>query len=127
MPTGAGANGYGQLVIPGQLLSGPGPTGDSENPVQSSVAHFLSRHVAKFTNCKVSQLKRNVLELGGGIGAILDAGRVPDDQAAKNLQDAMKKMQEVKLLQGVVERPRARREVIQHLENAIKMCQQHGV
>jgi hypothetical protein len=75
VPTGAGANGYGQLVIPGQLLSGPGPTGDSENPVQSSVAHFLSRHVAKFTNCKVSQLKRNVLELGGGIGAILDAGK----------------------------------------------------
>jgi hypothetical protein len=35
-------------------------------------------------------------------------------------------MGDVKLLQGVVERPRARREVIAHLEAAVKTCRARG-
>ena len=100
--------------------------GDTSKP-SDSVAHYLSRHQVRFTSCKVSQLKRNVADVVGGMKAILDSGRVTDPSAAKNLRENMKKMQEVKLLQGVVERPKARREVVAFLDAAIKMCQTYGV
>jgi hypothetical protein len=74
----------------------------------------------------VSQLKRAVADLSAGVKRILDAGRVRDPALAKSLRESMKKMGDVKLLQGVVERPRARREVVAHLEAAIKACHARG-
>ena len=65
-------------------------------------------------------------ELAAGVRRILDAGRVRDPAVAKGLRDAVKKMTDVKLLQGTVERPRARREVVAHLEAAIGMCVARG-
>jgi hypothetical protein len=74
----------------------------------------------------VSQLKRAVAELAAGVKRILDAGRVTDPALVKSLRESMKKRGDVKLLQGVVERPRARREVIAHLEAAVKTCRARG-
>ena len=88
----------------------------------NAVALYLARHQERFASCKVSQLKRAVAELAAGVKRILDAGRVTDPALVKSLRESMKKMGDVKLLQGVVERPRARREVIAHLEAAVKTC-----
>ena len=90
------------------------------------MALYLARHQERFASCKVSQLKRAVAELAAGVKRILDAGRVTDPALVKSLRESMKKMGDVKLLQGVVERPRARREVIAHLEAAVKTCRARG-
>ena len=58
---------------------------------------------------------------------MLDAGRVQDPGAAKHLREMSKKVGEVRLLQGVVERPRARKEVMGLIEAAVKVCNRHGV
>ena len=57
----------------------------------------------------------------------MDAGRIADPTAAKHLAEFAKKIADVRLLQGVVERPRARREVIAHIEAAVKTCNKFGV
>ena len=93
----------------------------------SSVAQFLGRHRERFVSCKVSQLRRNVQEVCEGVRAVLDAGRVQDPGAAKHLREMSKKVGEVRLLQGVVERPRARKEVMGLIEAAVKVCNRHGV
>ena len=85
----------------------------------SSVAQFLGRHRERFVSCKVSQLRRNVQEVCEGVRAVLDAGRVQDPGAAKHLREMSKKVGEVRLLQGVVERPRAR-EVMGLIEAAVR-------
>ena len=107
-----------------------GSTGGHESSriLQSaSVAQFLGRHQERFASCKVSQLKRNVQEVCEGLKAVLDAGRVTDAGAAKHLRDACKKIGEVRLLQGVVERPKARKEVMSLIDAAVKVCNRHGV
>ena len=120
-PSGGGG-GANAPVAGGRAGSGAaGDTGAS-----ASVAHFLARHQERFASCKVSQLRRAVAELAAGVRRILDAGRVRDPAVAKGLRDAVKKMTDVKLLQGTVERPRARREVVAHLEAAIGMCVARG-
>ena len=108
---------------------GGGSTGqDSSRILQSaSVAQFLGRHQERFATCKVSQLKRNVQEGCEGLKAVLDAGRVTDAGAAKHLRDACKKIGEVRLLQGAVERPKARKEVMSLIDAAVKVCNRHGV
>jgi len=103
------------------------PTGGGGSPgAPNAVALYLARHQERFASCKVSQLKRAVAELAAGVKRILDAGRVTDPALVKSLRESMKKMGDVKLLQGVVERPRARREVIAHLEAAVKTCRARG-
>ena len=116
MPPGGGG-----ASVSAQFGGAAGASGAS-----ASVAHFLARHQERFASCKVSQLKRAVAELAAGVKRILDAGRVRDPAVAKGLRESMKKMGDVKLLQGVVERPRARREVVAHLEAAVKMCRARG-
>jgi hypothetical protein len=113
----------------GGASGGGGSTGhDSSRILQSaSVAQFLGRHQERFASCKVSQLKRNVQEVCEGLKAVLDAGRVTDAGAAKHLRDACKKIGEVRLLQGVVERPKARKEVMSLIDAAVKVCNRHGV
>ena len=110
-------------IVDGVALGG---AGDGDGEGSASVAHFLARHQERFASCKVSQLKRAVADLSAGVKRILDAGRVRDPALAKSLRESMKKMGDVKLLQGVVERPRARREVVAHLEAAIKACHARG-
>jgi hypothetical protein len=92
-----------------------------------AVASFLAQHRERFATCKVSQLTRNVAEFGMGVANVLDAGGVTDATVQKTLREAVKKMRAVKLLQGVVERPKARREVVSHLEHAMKACRERGV
>ena len=118
---GGGFSGGGGASVSAQFGGAAGASGAS-----ASVAHFLARHQERFASCKVSQLKRAVAELAAGVKRILDAGRVRDPAVAKGLRESMKKMGDVKLLQGVVERPRARREVVAHLEAAVKMCRARG-
>ena len=45
----------------------------------------------------------------------------------RHLREMSKKVGEVRLLQGVVERPRARKEVMGLIEAAVKVCNRHGV
>jgi hypothetical protein len=111
------------VIVDGVAFGG---AGDGDGEGSASVAHFLARHQERFASCKVSQLKRAVADLSAGVKRILDAGRVRDPALAKSLRESMKKMGDVKLLQGVVERPRARREVVAHLEAAIKACHARG-
>ena len=73
----------------------------------------------------MNQLKRSVQDLCAGIKAVIDAGRVSEPSAVKHLRDMCKKVSDVRLLQGAVERPRARREVIALIESAVKMCNKH--
>ena len=110
-------------IVDGVALGG---AGDGDGEGSASVAHFLARHQERFASCKVSQLKRAVADLSAGVKRILDAGRVRDPALAKSLREYMKKMGDMKLLQGVVERPRARREVVAHLEAAVKACHARG-
>ena len=113
------------VVVDGRDFLSAGEA-DGEGEGSASVAQFLARHQERFASCKVSQLKRAVADLSAGVRRILDAGRVRDPALAKSLRESMKKMGDVKLLQGVVERPRARREVVAHLEAAIKACHARG-
>jgi hypothetical protein len=106
---------------------GQGGGGGGAVPSSSTVAAFLSRHQERFASCKVSQLKRAVGEVSAGVKAAVDAGRIADPAAAKHLAEFAKKIADVRLLQGVVERPRARREVIAHIEAAVKTCNKYGI
>ena len=107
--------------------SNPGGAVGGGVGASASVAQFLGRHRERFVSCKVSQLRRNVQEVCEGVRAVLDAGRVQDPGAAKHLREMSKKVGEVRLLQGVVERPRARKEVMGLIEAAVKVCNRHGV
>ena len=111
----------------GQGQGGQGQGQGGAVPSSSTVAAFLSRHQERFASCKVSQLKRAVGEVSAGVKAAVDAGRIADPTAAKHLAEFAKKIADVRLLQGVVERPRARREVIAHIEAAVKTCNKFGV
>ena len=93
----------------GQGQGGQGQGQGGAVPSSSTVAAFLSRHQERFASCKVSQLKRAVGEVSAGVKAAVDAGRIADPTAAKHLAEFAKKIADVRLLQGVVERPRARR------------------
>jgi hypothetical protein len=62
-----------------------------------------------------------------GINAVLDAGRLTDPIAAKHLRELTKKISDVKMLQGVVEKPKARNQVAAAIEAAVKTCQRQGV
>ena len=90
----------------GQGQGGQGQGQGGAVPSSSTVAAFLSRHQERFASCKVSQLKRAVGEVSAGVKAAVDAGRIADPTAAKHLAEFAKKIADVRLLQGVVERPR---------------------
>ena len=105
---------------------GGGGVGAVVSP-STTIAQFLSRHQEKMQSCKVNQLKRSVGDLCAGIKAVIDAGRVSEAVPVKHLRDMSKKVSDVRLLQGVVERPRARRDVIALIEAAVKMCNKYGL
>ena len=99
----------------------------AEEILATSAAAFLSRHQSRLASCKVSQLRRTVAEVCAGVNAVLDAGRLTDPIAAKHLRELTKKISDVKMLQGVVEKPKARNQVAAAIEAAVKTCQRQGV
>jgi hypothetical protein len=52
---------------------------------------------------------------------------VRDASARAGLRDFARKIAELKLLQGAVERPKARRQAMALMEAAIKTCEKHGL
>ena len=91
------------------------------------MSDFLTAHLDRFASCKTSQLRRATAEVSAGVAHACDAGRVQDASARAGLRDFARKIAELKLLQGAVERPKARRQAMALMEAAIKTCEKHGL
>jgi len=96
-------------------------------PISTSVATFLGKYQERMASCKVNHLKRSVGDLCVAIKSVLEEGRGFEAAGIKHLRDMSRKVAEVRLLQGVVERPKARREVIGFIEVAVKACNKFGM
>ena len=96
-------------------------------PASRKMSDFLTAHLDRFASCKTSQLRRATAEVSAGVAHACDAGRVRDASARAGLRDFARKIAELKLLQGAVERPKARRQAMALMEAAIKTCEKHGL